>query len=99
MSQGISIDIVVGIIVISMYGTIQITLYNCFNAMNTKMKQFSRTGTDLLKVYVYWTTKWNMKEIGKINNRHKTQSTEGINFYRQEENAKGKKRTNTLAKN
>lgn len=33
-----------------------------------------------------------MKEIGKINNRHKTQCTEGINFYRQEQKAKEKKK-------
>lgn len=59
--------------------------------MNTKMKQFSRTGTDFLKVYVYRATKWNMKEIGEINNRHKSQSTEGINFHRQQEKRKGKK--------
>lgn len=48
---------------------------------------------------MYWATKLNMKEIGKINNRHKTQSTEGINFYRQEEKAKKKKGQTTLAKN
>lgn len=41
-----------------------------------------------------------MKEIGKINNRHKTQCTEGINFYRQEQKAKEKKKKGqtTLAK-
>lgn len=37
-----------------------------------------------------------MKEIGKINNRHKTQSTEGINFYRQEEKANEKKKDKPL---
>lgn len=47
------------------YIIIQITLYSCFNMMNTKMKPFSRTGTDFLKVYVYWATKWNIKEIWK----------------------------------
>lgn len=56
--------------------------------MNTKMKPFSRTETDLLKVYVHCATKWNIKEIGEINNRHKSQSTEGINFYRHQEKRK-----------
>lgn len=64
---------------------LKITLYKCFNTINTKLNLFSRTRTDLLKVYVYCDTKWNIKEIEEINNRHKSQSTERINFYRQHE--------------
>lgn len=93
MSQVISIDYFK-----KRYRIIQITLYNCFNTMNTKMKQFSRTGTDFLKVDVYRATKWNMKEIGEINNRHKSQSTEGINFHKQQEKGKAKNPQTALAK-
>ena len=71
----------------------QVVSIDCFKK-GIDSSRLEWTGADFLKIYVYWATKWNMKETGEINNRHKSQSTEEINFYRQEEKKKGKKSPN-----